>query len=333
MAFSLNRASRPARPAAPSECERKQKTPKCSELDIQAGPRPTTPERLPQKAEVEVSIYKVTDEAWALWDDVQGDGISLYQVQIRHDAQNSVTVNLYDKFDSFLKAQDSAPQSLVELQKQALIKLVTTDSRDADGVGTFQRWRNAFYVAGASPKALINFMHLLDDFWFEAGAEVGEELTVALHPHVNIDIAEASDFFVYEFYRLHSPAASLPMGIFEAHPVQGNRILMMILQIESDDELSFVVHGATWAFRNLFDAFGMPGYRSEADDGQSKYFRVLKSVNSKSADDRDKVLRMLGDGVLRNTAIRVDVDAQLKPGTNVFAFVQTLRKRPHLHFA
>ena len=108
---------------------------------------------------------------------------------------------------------------------------------------------------------------------------------------------------------------------------------MVTLQIESDDKMSFVVHGATWSFRARFDAAGIPGYRSEEEDGETKYYRVLQSVNSESADDRDKALRMLGDGVLCDTAMSVTIDGQLKPGTSVARFVQTLRKRAHLHFA
>ena len=51
-------------------------------------------------ADIELCIYKVTDDAAAVWDDVKESGISLYQVQVRHDACNSVVVNLHDKFNS-----------------------------------------------------------------------------------------------------------------------------------------------------------------------------------------------------------------------------------------
>jgi len=40
---------------------------------------------------------------------------------------------------------------------------------------------------------------------------------------------------------------------------------------------------------------------------------------------------MLRD-VLRNTAIRVAIDGVLKPGATAFRFIQTRRKRTHLHF-
>ena len=150
MAFSLARAARPA------EADVKplpNKRPRCSDLVVQ-GPLPPQPKRQTPTADVEVCIYKFTDDAASVWDGVKEASVPLYQVQLRQDALNSICVNLYDKFNSFLKTQDGVPQTLVELQKQALIKLVTTDGKDPDNIG-FQRWRNAFYVAGEST-ALLN---------------------------------------------------------------------------------------------------------------------------------------------------------------------------------
>ena len=90
---------------------------------------------------------------------------------------------MYDKFSSFLKTQDGVPQTLVELQKQALIKLVTTDGQDPDNIG-FQRWRNAFYVAGETA-ALLNFIYLLDEFWLHASEAIQGHLMVVLYPHTS----------------------------------------------------------------------------------------------------------------------------------------------------
>ena len=92
-------------------------------------------------------MYRFTDDAASVWDDVKEPSVPLYQVQLRHDALNSICVNLYDKFNNFLKTQDGVSQTLVELHKQALIKLVTTEGKDPDNIG-FLRWRSAFYVAG-----------------------------------------------------------------------------------------------------------------------------------------------------------------------------------------
>ena len=111
MAFTIARTARPIT-NAPDEPQRK--VPKLSNLTIQAGPRPLAPKRLPPTADVEVCIYKVTDDAAALWDDVKESDISLYQIQLRHDAYNSITVNLHDRFNVFLKLQEDTPQNLVD---------------------------------------------------------------------------------------------------------------------------------------------------------------------------------------------------------------------------
>ena len=59
---------------------------------------------------------------------------------------------------------------------------------------------------------------------------------------------------------------------------------------------------------------------------------MLENVDSGVPEEREVVAKMLGD-VLGNTAMREHVDGVPKPGTSAFRFVQTLRKRAHLHFA
>ena len=49
------------------------------------------------------------------------------------------------------------------LQKKAGIRMVITDNNDPDGVGTFVRWRVAFYVAGGDD-CVENFFYLFDEF-------------------------------------------------------------------------------------------------------------------------------------------------------------------------
>ena len=193
MVFTLARSARPAKPEARDD-EPQRKMTKLGNLAIQAGPQPPVPKRLPPTADVEICIYKVTDDAAALWDDVKESGVSLYQVQLRHDAYNSATVNLHDRFNSFLKLQDDAPDNLAELQRRALIKLVTTTD-DPDDVG-FVRWRSAFYVAGDA-KALLNCIFLFDDFWFYVSSELGKDVSVSLRPHVGINIDGCWDYLLY----------------------------------------------------------------------------------------------------------------------------------------
>ena len=102
----------------------------------------------------------------------------------------------------FRKTQDGAPQTLVELQKQALIKLVTTDGKDPDNIG-FQRWRNAFYVAGETA-ALLFFIYLLDEFWLHASEAIQGDLMVARYPHCGVDIVFFFDLVAF-VHVVHGP--------------------------------------------------------------------------------------------------------------------------------
>ena len=45
------------------------------------------------------------------------------KVQVAHDARESICVNAVDRFNEFLSQHPEAPDSTVELQRQALIKL------------------------------------------------------------------------------------------------------------------------------------------------------------------------------------------------------------------
>ena len=44
-------------------------------------------------------------------------------MQVAHDARDSICVNAVDRFNEFLSQHPEAPDSTVELQRQALIKL------------------------------------------------------------------------------------------------------------------------------------------------------------------------------------------------------------------
>ena len=82
-------------------------------------PRPRPPvkrQQLPETSDVQVCIYKITDDAKVIWDDVKESDYALWQVQVQHKAQYDITVNLYNSFNEFLKTQSTEiPKSLVEL--------------------------------------------------------------------------------------------------------------------------------------------------------------------------------------------------------------------------
>ena len=109
-----------------------------------------------------VTIFPYTKDATTVWDACTKQGSTLWQVQMEHNARDSITVGFYESFAKFLQQAENAPDSLNGLA-EAGIKLIVTDTSDPDQVG-FIRWRTAFYVAG-DVAALHNFLYLLDEFF------------------------------------------------------------------------------------------------------------------------------------------------------------------------
>ena len=48
---------------------------------------------------------------------------------------------------------------------------------------------------------------------------------------------------------VHEPAQTLPLKWFEAHPCVGKRILCWFIEPEGANEMSLVIAGNTWNFR------------------------------------------------------------------------------------
>ena len=85
------------------------KIPKVSEITIEAGPKPSaTPKRKPAVAPVQVVIYKYTADAGDCWEAFKGDNVPLWQVQIEHGAQRSITFRLREAFEDFSGRQKRA---------------------------------------------------------------------------------------------------------------------------------------------------------------------------------------------------------------------------------
>jgi hypothetical protein len=306
----------PVRPEPPSKMQ-KQTHIKVSQLVVMQGPRPTLPVRAGDD-KCHLWIYKVIDQAKALWEDAESIDEPLWQVQIQHDTSDSIAVNLYDKFSKFLLECPGAPDTLDELKQQALIKLVNTGSEDPDSIGSFRRYRHAFYVAGPA-SSLVNLLYLLDSFWEWVHKDREKMTMIALHPHYGIDIDAAWDEFSWSNYELHPSYRNLTVSPFECYPCTGKRVLTMTVQIEGDVDIVF--SGAIWQFRDLFEAEGIELFRDE----QNRAFRVL------SKPDFEKFPAILPN-LLKNAMVRVVVEGAMKPSSRVHAFVTTLKQNPQLVF-
>ena len=335
--FSLASAAVTKRPAGSSKSPSVSKVPKASDCVVEHGPKTQRPvQRMSVQAPVLVCIYKVTDEACDVWSQYEGKhNVKLWQVQVKHEARPSITFGIVDEFNKLLRRKHASdelvPATLPELQQKAGIRFVIADHADPDGVG-FIQWRLAVYVAG-DDKALNNFLFLLDDFFMHKNEAIAREtpFEIHLHPHTGVNIADAWGDLAYEHYTLHDPVAKLPLGIFEAQPVTGKRIVEFHLQPETEETLSMLVVGHTWNFRGRLDAHGVPGAYYGTEDNR-KYIRLMKDINVAEKAEEDHILKMIGDIVFNNLAIRVVLDSQPDEDSETMAFVERLREIPSLHF-
>ena len=161
--FSLEHVARPLLSVASvtAQPETSKTVPNVSTL-IEVGPRPRKLRRREATAECVVAIFPYTKDAKTIWEACTEPGVTLWQVQLEHNARDSITVGFYESFTKFLQQEESAPDSINGLA-EAGIKLILTDTADPDDVG-FIRWRAAFYVAGELT-ALHNLLYSLDAFF------------------------------------------------------------------------------------------------------------------------------------------------------------------------
>ena len=81
--FSLDKVATPAKTRPPPPLpliERNNKIPKVENMvAVQQGPRPPVARKLPETNDVVVCLYKYTDDARRVWEDVKEPGLPLWQ--------------------------------------------------------------------------------------------------------------------------------------------------------------------------------------------------------------------------------------------------------------
>ena len=331
----LNGSGKKRTNTSESEIPRNSKIPRAADITIEQGPRPTqTQKRLPANAPVDVCIYRFTQQASDLWDLLQDHNVSLYQIQIRHEAQKAITFSMRDSFNDFLRAshkqENRIPSTLAELETTCGVRLVVNDRADPDDVGYVQ-WRVAFYCIDLS-----NFMLLLDGWFRHKERQTLQPFEINIHPHVGIDLQQMWTDLEYAHYSLRDQQKVLPLHIFQAQPVIGKRITSMNIQIESDTTINVVFTGHTWPYRKRLDDFGISGgyYNEDANIKETRsYFRVWKEIDISDEDVVQRFMNMLGDEVFKHVAMRVTLDKEPEPDSEVQKFiVDKLQSRPSLFF-
>jgi hypothetical protein len=118
------------------------KVPKANEITFEQGPKPRPyAGNLPLSAPVNVCLYKVTDQAGDVWDQFNGEDIALWQAQIDHPVRrNSITFQMRDGFNDYLRSafghESGLPSTVKDLETRGNIRLVVTDAKDPEDVGT-----------------------------------------------------------------------------------------------------------------------------------------------------------------------------------------------------
>ena len=100
--FSLEHVARPLLSVASvtNRTETLKCVPKVSAL-IEEGPRPPKIRRREATAECVVAIFPYTKDAATIWDGCTEQGATLWQVQLEHNARDSITVGFYEAFTKF----------------------------------------------------------------------------------------------------------------------------------------------------------------------------------------------------------------------------------------
>ena len=322
----------------PSKKGKTKKAPTVNELTvIESTPTPqrTQTLRLPVFAPVVLGVYKYTDRARDVWDSVVDENAALYQIQIQHDAKPSICYDLYNSFNGFLahvhEENSEVPSTLSELSKEALIRLVITNGDDPDNVGTFVRWRTAFYCAG-QVEALINAFHLLDEFFVWKEQQMAKEKPFEVQVHLHTDVSIAKEGTRYSNYQWNEPTKSLPVKIFQCQPCVGKRIVSLTVELEaqSTNAASLVFSGHTYPFRRKLEECGAPRATFTDANGQTSYFHVMKHVDLSEDAAHAKILAMFSD-VFSNLAIRLVIPKEPERGTPAHELVDALRELPCLH--
>ena len=317
-----------AEPTAPVVVQRG--APQASQLIISDKPKATAVRTTqPRSAPVICTVFKVGDCAQDLWASAKPDA-ALFQVQLVHNCKPSLLFSFVASFNDYLKRahdEDSdIPASISELAPLGM-RLSITNEEDPDAVGTFQRWRPAWYIAG-DEGSLNNFMALLDAFFVWKNKEMAKEkeTDVQIHPHLGINLEEDLEYLGYTF---HEPTKSLPLKWYEAHPVMGRRIITLNVEMISETVVNFLFGGQLWAYRSRLDEAGVPS-ATLTNENSKVHYRLLKDIDCSKEDQKKNALSLFV-GVFKNAAMKLVIAKEAAPVSPAAALLSQLREISSLH--
>ena len=196
----------------------------------------------PWTAPVITSIRPYGLDAVSLWPAAAPDD-ALWQLQITHDAQDSVTKHLFHEMDAFLvdlnHRDPTAPASVRGLETDRGVKMVFTRPDAAEAWIGYRSQRIAFYVAAPDMGGPNYFLWILDSFLLARlsarRAEDMSEFQWQIHAREGIVVDDSA--LVYPDVRVIDSlsAGAMPHMVTDAWPPSApehRSMLQLVLRLE-----------------------------------------------------------------------------------------------------
>ena len=296
-----------------------------------ADVRPTpsaaaTAQRAPMEAPIQMSLLRYSDRAADLLPGMPD--APLWQLQLQHSAKPSVTWRILANFNSYLQDLNTTdrdiPSTLAGLRDLGIL-LSLTGAQDPCGAG-FVHYRVAFYVVG-NEEALVNALGLIDGFLgfraqsaednFPASLRISWSSALPLDPGFSLPVDRYQDPL--------RPDALL-FGPFEACPPQGQQVLVLSAEFGASSVTGVFV-GATWAFRESFEAHGITGARQPPDD---VFVRVLPETGLDTEAGQSYILHTVLKEVLHGLVLLMRVTLPPPPQSLSADFLGKLETNPQI---
>ena len=275
----------------------------------------------------------------------------LWQVQVSHEVHNGVGYMMNSTVKDVLpKFREGSAVTLEAMEKVHSIKYTNTggknDNFDKDDIG-LQPWRVAFYVAGANCHAVLELLKLVVQRKLENGQLILEpELQVVGTSAVNLHGHLPEGWVYKQVTEIANPFICLPpkgrrhlwLQVELSDGSTSQKSSTAAVQQESgepreeeaaadslprSDEAAgattswiLMFFGGIYDFRDRFEAQGIEGGHVEQGSESKDYVRKL--VADLTAEGKETVLKILGDGVLRHAPVALlnATEAQDDPMVN-----------------
>ncbi len=290
------------------------RTPRADELPI----------RVRSGVPIVVCVHKYTDKAQDLLPSIDDASAALFQIQVEHAGQPSITYDIFGSMNKFLRDASAGnadvPTCVSELAS-AGIRIVLTNGDDPESAGCLVQYRVALYVAGQSEE-LHNALILLDDFFLWKQGQMAREKQFSVHVHSSFTIGtEGLENCAYTFHTSNT----LPLGIFQAHlhTAKSSPPSMLNLTAQTRSRCSLLAACGPFA---IVLTTGVNGGYDKRGEGR-KYYRSMLVAD---AIQRQKARDMFSN-VLNNLAVRLCVVSAPEPFSPAAHFIDELRTLKCLH--